>query len=126
MPDGGLHRVIVVSDVFLIICSSFSCLFVCHLIAHYPELACIPGEGYLVPFIMEGSKGVRMLLLSALLGGIAGWKFAIQSWTDWLSLTIQTFLCDSSVWIICNAFLIAFILACKGEHCVSACMAQEW
>ena len=55
-PDGGLRRVVIVSDVFLIGCSSFSGLFVCHLIPHYSTVALTPGEGYLMPFIMEGSK----------------------------------------------------------------------
>ena len=36
-----------------------------------------------------------MSLSSALIRGIAGWRFAIWSKTDWLSLTIQTFLGDS-------------------------------
>ena len=50
--------VVVVSDAFLIDCSSFSGLFVCHLISHYPAVDWTPGEGYLVPFIMEGGKEV--------------------------------------------------------------------
>ena len=55
-PDGGLRRVVVVSNMFLISCSFFSGLFVSHLISHYPAVAWAPDEGYLVPFIMEGSK----------------------------------------------------------------------
>ena len=54
-PDGGLRRVVVVSNI-LIGCSSFSGFFVCHLIPHYPAVAWAPGEGYLLPFIMEGNK----------------------------------------------------------------------
>ena len=52
-----------------------------------------------------------MSLSSAVLKGIAGRRFAIRSMTVSLSLTIQTFWGDSSVWIICNAFLIAFLSA---------------
>ena len=44
-----------------------------------------------------------MSLSSAILWSIAGWRFVIWGRTDWLSLTIQTFCSDSSVWIICNA-----------------------
>ena len=54
---------------------------------------------------------LRVSRSTALLRGIAGWRFAIRSRTDWLSLTILTFDGNSSVWIICNAFLIAFISA---------------
>ena len=64
-----------------------------------------------------------MSLSSALFRSIVGWRLAIQSRTDWLSLAIKTFLDDSSVWIICDAFLIAFILALKDEHHVLAGMA---
>ena len=52
-PDGDLRKVVVVSDVLLIGCSSFSGLFVCHLISTWP-----PGEGNLVPLIVYGSKEV--------------------------------------------------------------------
>ena len=55
MPDGGLHRVVVVSNI-LIGCSSFFSLFACHLIPIYLTVAWTPGEGCLVPFIMEGRK----------------------------------------------------------------------
>ena len=57
-PDGGICRVVVVSDVFLIGCSSFMGLFLCHLIPHYLAVAWTSGDGYLVPFIIEGSKEV--------------------------------------------------------------------
>ena len=56
-PDGGLSRVVVVSDT-LIGCSSILGLFVCHFIPHYHAVAWTPGDGYLAPFIVEGSKGV--------------------------------------------------------------------
>ena len=52
-----------------------------------------------------------MTFTPALLRGIAGWRFAIWSRTDWLSPTILTFRGDSSVWKIGHAFLIALILA---------------
>ena len=42
----------------------------------------------------------RMSLSSALLR-----RFAIRSTTGWLSHVIQTFLGDSSVWVICNTIL---------------------
>ena len=54
MPDGGLRDVLVVSDAFLIDCSSITGLFDCHLITHYPAVAWAPGEYYLVHFVMEG------------------------------------------------------------------------
>ena len=55
-PDGGLHRVVVVSNIFVIGCSSFPDLFVSHLIPHYPAVSWTQSEGYLVFFIMEDSK----------------------------------------------------------------------
>ena len=55
-PDDGLHRVAVVSNIFVTGCSSFPGLFVSHLIPHYPAVSWSPGEGHLVFFIMEGSK----------------------------------------------------------------------
>ena len=58
LHDGGIRRVTVLSEVFLICCSSFLGLFACHLIPHYPAVALTPGEGYLVPFIMKDSKEV--------------------------------------------------------------------
>ena len=61
-----------------------------------------------------------MSLSSARFRGIAGWRLAIHSKTDWLSLT---FWADSSVWIICSAFFIAFISARWDEHHVPAGMA---
>ena len=45
MPDGGVCRVVVVWDVTLIFCSSFSGLFIWHLIPHYSLVAWTPGEG---------------------------------------------------------------------------------
>ena len=68
-PDGGRCIVVVVSDVFVIGCSSFSGLFVCHLIPHYHEVAWTPCEGYLVPFLMEGSKEVQDVTLVSDLKG---------------------------------------------------------
>ena len=146
MPDGGLCRVIVVLDVFLIICSSFlACssaapfrlvllqllfgLFVCSfffsLLVCSSFLACSSAIAFHIslqwlghqvkviwyPSSWRAARWIRMSLSLALLRGIAGWRFAIQSRVDWLSLTIQTFLDGFSVWIICNAYLIAFISA---------------
>ena len=54
---------------------------------------------------------LRILLSSALIGGIAGCRFAMRSRTDRLLRTIRTLWVVSSVWIISTAFLIAFILA---------------
>ena len=54
--DGGHRRVVVVLDVFLIGCSFFLGLFVCNFIPHYHAVAWTPGGGYLVSFILEGSK----------------------------------------------------------------------
>ena len=64
-----------------------------------------------------------MSLSSVLLRGIAGWRLAIRSKIDWLSLTIRTFWSDSSVWIMCNDFLIAFISAYMDERHVPAGIA---
>ena len=54
-PDGG--RCQVVSKI-LIGCCSFLGLFICHLIPHYTAVVWTPGDGYLLPFVMEGSKEV--------------------------------------------------------------------
>ena len=64
-----------------------------------------------------------MSLSSALLRGIASWRFAIRSRTDWLSLNIRNFWGDTYVWIIHNAILIASISARKDEHHVPADIA---
>ena len=58
-----------VSDAFLVVCSSFLSLFFCHLIPHYPAMTWTPGEGYLIPFIIEGSNAdldvtLTMLMIS--------------------------------------------------------------
>ena len=49
---------------------------------------------------MGVAREISMSLSSVLLRGIAGWMFAIRNRTEWLSLTIRTFLFDSFVWII--------------------------
>ena len=64
-----------------------------------------------------------MLLSSPLMRGIAGWRLAICIRTDWVSLSNVVFWGHSSVWIICNAFLISFFSARKDEQCVPAGMA---
>ena len=55
-PDGSLCSCTCVEHHLVVGCSSLLGLFVCHLIPHYPTVAWAPSEGYLVPFIMEGSK----------------------------------------------------------------------
>ena len=57
-PNAGLRRVVVVSKIFLIGCSSFSVLSLCHRIPHNPAVAWTSGERHQVPFIMEDSKEV--------------------------------------------------------------------
>ena len=57
-PDGGLRNVVIVSNIFWIGNSSSLGMFVRYPIPHYPAVAWTPSEGYLVPFVMEGSKEV--------------------------------------------------------------------
>ena len=50
IPDGGLRKVVFISDVFLI---------GYHLIPHYPAVNYTTGKDYLVTFRMDGSKEVN-------------------------------------------------------------------
>ena len=112
MPDGCLLRVVFVSNIFLIGCSSFLGLSAISFPTTPPWLG-LKANVIWCLLSWRAARRSRMSLSSAFLRGIAGWRFAIRSRTDLVSLTIQTFWGDFSVWIICNSFLIAFIL--KGQ-----------
>ena len=104
-PDDGLLIVVVVSYVVLIVFSFLACSFA----ISFPTTLQSHEHKVKVHFIMEGNKEDKDVTLVSALRGIAGWRFALRSRTDWLSLTIWTFWGESYVWIICNVILIAFI-----------------
>ena len=83
-------------------CNYFSGLFVCHLIPHYPQWLAHQVKDIWCRSSRWAAR--KLTMSSALLLGTAIWRFAIRSRTDWLSLIIRTFFCDSFLWIICNAF----------------------
>ena len=80
-------------------------------LAMNPAMTWTPYEGYLYTLSWNAAREFEMSLSSALLRVIASCRFVIQSRTDWPSKTIHTLLGDSSIWIIGNAYVIAFILA---------------
>ena len=114
-PHGANHIVVVVSDVFLCLLHWLQLLFrACLSAISFPTTSHWLGNQVKViwcPSSWRAARRFRMSLSSALLRSIACWRFAKQGKSDWLSRTIQTFWGGSSVWIICNAFLIAFISA---------------